>query len=52
MITDMEIYKNLKESGIEKCNGVAIPNLVSAEDIKIYKNIIIIASSDKLKLWA
>lgn len=47
----MEIFKDLKEAGISKCE-IAIPNVVSAEDIKIYQNIIIIASSDKLKLWA
>jgi len=47
----MEIFKDLKSNGAEKCE-IAIPNIISAEDIKLYKNILIIASSDKLKLWA
>lgn len=31
----MEIYKDLKPLGVEKCEA-AIPNIVSAEDIKLY----------------
>lgn len=45
------MFKENTEINNDKCL-VKIPNILAAEDIKTYKNIIILSSSDKVNLFA